>query len=89
MIVCFFDSLNTSLWWRLYHPNWCPVLLNHYNQDPRGAFAETGLFFPGQGQVDDGDAKAYDREEPDQHLSRQHGADQPEGQQGEECQLGL
>jgi len=30
MIVCFFDSLNTSLWWRLYHPNWCPVLLNHY-----------------------------------------------------------
>jgi len=33
MIVCFFDSLNTSLWWRLYHPNWCPVLLNHYNLD--------------------------------------------------------
>ncbi len=30
------------------------------DQDAGGTFAETGLFFPGQGQVDDGDAKACD-----------------------------
>lgn len=40
-------------------------------------------------QARDGDTNAYDREDRDKHLNRQHGADQPEGQQGPEGQLRL